>query len=160
MANPLSVTTWNLLDYFSPEELARLDERFNYVLRDVICLVFWTGLSLKLAQRWADQHGLQTLTIVIGLLFSDRNIRSARYRKSLKAWFKYIKGASGRFAKYACHGSRRVVILTKPPSNIYSTRERSNYRYLEKPILKEAFGRPGTVRIDYVYPIVMGAVTF
>jgi hypothetical protein len=60
MAKPLSVTTWNPLDYFSPEELARLGERFDYALRDVTCLVFWTGLSLDLAQRWADQHGLQT----------------------------------------------------------------------------------------------------
>lgn len=33
MAKPLSITTWNPLDYFSPEELARLDERFDYALR-------------------------------------------------------------------------------------------------------------------------------
>jgi hypothetical protein len=96
----------------------------------------------------------------MGPLFSDRDVRSARYGKSLKAWSKYMKKASGRFTEYACHGNRRAIILIKPPPNIYSTRERSNYRYLEELILKGVFGGPGIVRIDYVHFTVMGAATF
>jgi hypothetical protein len=84
MAETHPVSTWNPLDYFSPEELARLDKRFDTALRDAKCLVFWTGLSLELAHRWADQHELQTLTIAMGSLFSDRNVGGARYGKSPK----------------------------------------------------------------------------
>ncbi len=57
------VHAWNPMDYLTSEELARLDERFDSALRDAKILVFWTGLSLELAQRWADQRGLQTLII-------------------------------------------------------------------------------------------------
>jgi hypothetical protein len=160
MAETHPVSTWNPLDYFSPEELARLDKRFDYALRDAKCLVFWTGLSLGLAQRWADQHELQTLTIAMGSLFSDRNVGGARYGKSSKAWSKYMRGASGRFAEYACRDGRRAIILTKPPPDIYSTRKWSNYRHLEEPILKGALGGSGAVRIDYVHPTIEGATSF
>lgn len=71
-----------------------------------------------------------------------------------------MQGASGRFAEYACRGSRRAIVLTKPPPNIYSIRERSNYQHLEEPILKGAFGGCSTTRIDFVHPTVTGAATF
>jgi hypothetical protein len=93
-------------------------------------------------------------------LFSNRNVGGARYGKSPKAWTKYMKGASGRFAEYACRDGRRVIVLTKPPPDIYSVREWSNYRYLEEPILKGAVGGPVPVQIDFVHPTVKGAATF
>ncbi|KIW99524.1 uncharacterized protein Z518_11263 [Rhinocladiella mackenziei CBS 650.93] len=154
------MTTWDPLQYCSPEELSRLEERFDYALRDVTCLVFWTGVPLELAQRWAEQHGLPTLTIAMGPLYSGRDAGSARCGKSSNAWSKYMKGASGLFAEYACRGNRQAVVLAKPPPIIYSTRKRSNYRDLEEPILKGVFGGPGTVRIEYVHPTVTGAATF
>ena len=147
------------MDYLSPEELARLDENLDYNLRDASCLVFWTGLSPELAQCWAAQHGLQTLVIAMGPLYSERGIGGARYGKSPKAWSKYMRGASGRFAEYACRG-RRAIVVTKPPPNIYITREWSNYRHLEEPILKGALGGPVACQIDYVHPTIKGAATF
>lgn len=154
------MTTWDPLRYCSSEELCRLDERFNYALHDVTCLVFWTGVPPELAQTWAKQHRLPTLTIVMGPLFSDRDIGSARYGKSANAWSKYMKAASGRFAEFACRGNRHTVVLTKPPPNIYSSRVRSNYRDLEEPILKGVFGGPGTAQIEYVHPTIKDAATF
>ena len=160
MAETHPVSTWNPLDYFSREELARLDERFSHALRDATCLVFWTGLSPQLAQCWAAQHGLQTLIIAMGPLYSDRGVGGARYGKSSKAWTKYMKRASGRFTEYACRGSRRAVVLTRPPPDIYSIRDWSNYRHVEEPILKGARGGHGAVRIDYVHPTIKGGATF
>lgn len=153
------VNTWNPLDYLSPEELAHLDKRLDHNLRDATCLVFWTGLSPELAQHWAAQHGLQTLVIAMGPLYSDRGISGARYGKSSKAWSKYMKGASGRFAEYACRG-RRAIVVTKPPPNVYSTRKWSNYRHLEEPILRGAFGGSGASQVDYVHPTIKEAATF
>ena len=159
MAKTHRVSTWNPLDYISPEELARLGERFDCNLRDATCLVFWTGVSPELAQCWAAQHGLQTLVIAMGSLYSERGIGGARYGKSPKAWSKYMRGASGRFAEYACRG-RRAIVVTKPPPNIYSTREWSNFRHLEEPILQGALGGPGASQIDYVHPTNKKGATF
>ncbi|KIW87441.1 uncharacterized protein Z519_12077 [Cladophialophora bantiana CBS 173.52] len=160
MERCLTVTSWDPLQCCSPEELSRLDERFDYALRDITCLVFWTGISPDRARCWAEQHGLPTLTIAMGPLYSDRGAGSLRHNKSPKAWSKYMKAASGRFAEYACRSGRQAVVLTNPPPGIYSTRERSNYRDLEEPILKGASGGPGTTRIEYVHPLVAGAATF
>jgi hypothetical protein len=160
MAETQPVSNWNPLDYLSSEELARLDERFDHAIQDARCLVFWTGLSLELARQWAQPLGLQTLTMTMGPLYSGRGVGSARHGKSSKGWSKYMKGASGRFAEYGCRKNRRVIVLTKPPPNIYSTREKSNYQHLEEPILKGVFGGPGTTRIDYVHPTVTGAASF
>lgn len=148
------------LQYCSPGELAQLDERFDFALRNITCLVFWTGVRPELARRWAEHHGLPTLTLAMGSLYSDRDTGSVRCGRSAKGWSKYMKGASGRFAEYACRGGRRAIILTNPPPNIYSTRKWSNYRYLEEPILKGAVGGPGTARIEYAHPIVVGGATF
>ncbi|KAK5454971.1 hypothetical protein LTS15_005691 [Exophiala xenobiotica] len=90
----------------------------------------------------------------MGSLFSDRDAGGARYGKSSKAWSNYMKGASGRFAEYACRGNRQAVILTRPPPNIYSTRQRSNYQQLEEPILKGLFGGPGAATFQYqIWPL-------
>ncbi|EXJ73558.1 uncharacterized protein A1O5_03319 [Cladophialophora psammophila CBS 110553] len=128
MASVLAAATWDPLRYCSSKELSRLDERFDFALQDVTCLVFWTGVPPELARRWAEEHDLPTLTLAMGPLYSDRNAGSVRYGKSSKAWSRYMKAASGRFAEYACRGGRQAVVLTKPPPSIYSTRKRSNYR--------------------------------
>ena len=64
-----------------------------------------------------------------------------------------MKGASGRFAEYACKG-RRAIVLTNPPPNVYSTRPRSTFRSLEEPILTGAFDGSHAIRVDYVHPMV------
>ncbi|KAK5312404.1 hypothetical protein LTR93_011348 [Exophiala xenobiotica] len=96
----------------------------------------------------------------MGSLYSDGDTGSVRRGESTKGWSKYMKGAFARFAEYACRGGRRVIILTNPPPDIYSTRKWSNYRYLEEPILKGAVGGPGTARIEYAHPTIVGGATF
>ncbi|KEF50849.1 uncharacterized protein A1O9_13097, partial [Exophiala aquamarina CBS 119918] len=147
MASVLTAATWDPLQYCNSKELSRLDERFDFALQDVTCLVFWTGVPPELARRWAEEHGLPTLTLAMGTLYSDRHAGSVRYSKTSTAWTRYMKAASGRFAEYACRGGRQAVVLTKPPPSIYSSRRRSNYRDLEEPILKGVVGGPGTLRI-------------
>ncbi len=150
---------WDPFAYLSQSELSRIDEQFDGVLQNETCLVFWTGLDRSLVQRWADRYGLKTLVGALGPLFDSRDPNSPRNGKSTKRWSKYMKGASGRFAEYACKG-RRAVVLTSPPPGIYSARKRSTFRYLEEPILKGTFGGPKTIRIDYVHPSVDAAAEF
>jgi hypothetical protein len=161
MATAHTASGCNPLDYLTAEELARLNEVFDNALRDATCLVFWTGVGFERAQSWATQQGLKTLTLTMGPLYHSHEADGARFGKSDKAWSKYMKGASARFAEYACLGDRWAIVLTKPPPNVYSTRgPRSNYLQLEEPILKGAAGGPGTTRIEYVHPTVKGATDF
>ncbi|KIW67781.1 hypothetical protein PV04_07010 [Phialophora macrospora] len=155
-----SSTAGDSLQYCTPEELAHLDERFEHALRGVTCLVFWTGVGPDVARCWAMQHNLPTLTIAMGPLWDNRHSCSAGGARSSKAFFKYMKGASIRFAEYACRDMRQAIVLTNSPPQIYSTREHSNYRDLEEPVLKGALGRHGTTRIEYVHPTVSGAAAF
>ena len=111
------LNVWDPLVYLNQTELCRIDEQFESVLRNITCLVFWTGLNQPLVQHWADQNGLMTLVGAMGPLFLPQNPKSARTGKTEKGWSKYMKGASGRFAEYACR-DRRGVVVTNPPPNI------------------------------------------
>ena len=66
MAGPLPVTSSDFSQYLSPDELFRLDRRLDYALCDATFLVFWTGVPPQLAKQWANQQGLQTLTLAMG----------------------------------------------------------------------------------------------
>ena len=66
----------------------------------------------------------------MGQLYSRHDKTGARSGKSPKAWSKYMRGASGQFAVYACRSGRRAVVLTSPPPRIYSDRPISCYRHL------------------------------
>jgi hypothetical protein len=144
---------WDPSAYLSSSELLCIDQQFDRVLRNEKCLVFWTGVNRLLVQCWADKHNLMTLVGALGPLFDSGDPQSPKRRKSSKGWSKYMKGASGRFAEYACKG-RRALVLTNPPPNIYGTRTRSTFRSLEEPILTGAFGGSHVIRIDYVHPMV------
>ena len=150
---------WDPLRYLTPEELSQINDQFDHALESAICLVFWTGIPRRLVQEWADERGLKTLTTALGPIMDRKNGNSPRYRKKPKQWSKFMKGASGRYAEYACQ-SRCAVVLTNPPPNIYSVRKGCTYRLLEEPILKGLCGGPGTLRIDYVHPTVKGAADF
>ena len=105
------VRVWNAHIYLSHDDLSEIDERFKSVLVEDECLVFWTGVSRSLVQRWADQKGLKTLTSAMGPLMDPQNPISPRHRLSEKKWSKYMKGASGRFAEYACCNRRAIVTV-------------------------------------------------
>jgi hypothetical protein len=70
-----------------------------------------------------------------------------------------MKGASWIFAQQACH-NRYAIVLTNAPPNVYSTREHSNYREIEEPILKGLETEQHALQIDYVHPTVSGATCF
>lgn len=83
-------------------------------------------------------------------------LNSPKAQKGKKAYSRYVTDVSGRFAQYAGQHCR-VVILTNPPHNIYSSRESITYQYLKEPILKGLFGDTPVRRIDYLHPTVDGA---
>ena len=97
--------------------------------------------------------------MAMGSLYTDNSKESLRSQKSTKSWSKYMKGASWVFAQQACH-NRYAIGLTNAPPNVYSTREHSNYREIEEPILKGFDAKRHAIQIDYVHPTVPGAACF
>lgn len=159
MEHTQTLSIWDPLAYLSQSELSYIDNQFDIILQSAACLVFWIGLPLSLVQRWVDQNDLRTLIGAMSSLFDPSNSKSPRLGKTKKGWFKYMKGASGRFAEYVCRG-RRAIVLMNPLSDIYSTRTCSIFRHLEELILTEAFGGSRAIRIDYVHSKVAGTADF
>lgn len=138
------------------EELLNIDKQFAMSLEGVDVVLFWTGVDWAHVQKWASKWRLKTLTMAMGPLMDPANPDSPKALMGKKAYPKYVKGASGRFAQYAREHCR-VVVLTNPPPNIYSSRENNTYQQLEEPILKGHFGDAPVRRIDYLHPTVNGA---
>ena len=157
MANLQAVSIFDPLEYLTSAELDRLDTQFDSVLAGTSCLVFWTGIPQEVVRGWAGKNGLKTLTIAMGPLFDSS--RRPKSKKDRIAWSRYMKGASVRFAQYACQG-RQAIVLTNPPPSIYSLRIGSTFRNLEEPVLKGACGGLSATRIDFVHPTVDGAADF
>lgn len=149
----------DLSEYLSQSEMIRLNQTFERSLQDDRALVFWTGVSPNLAKDWACMNSLKTLSMAMGALYNDHSHGSLRSQKSPKSWSKYMKGASWIFAQQACH-DRCAIVLTNAPPNVYSTRERSNYRDIEEPILKGTEAGRHAIRIEYVHPTVPSAARF
>lgn len=149
----------DLSKYLCQNEVTQLNQAFEVSLQHDSALVFWTGISPDLAKNWARSNDLKTLTMAMGSLYTDNGRKSGRSQKSTKTWSKYMKGASWVFAQQACH-NRYALVLTNAPPNVYSTREHSNYREIEEPILKGLETERHAIRIDYVHPTVPGAACF
>jgi hypothetical protein len=140
----------NDLKYLTREEAEQIIERFKGIPQSFNRLVFWTGIPREWVQRWADDHGMLTLTSAMGPLMDRKDQRCLRRIKKPRRWSKYIKGASVIFARYACR--RGIVrVLTLPPSWAEFIRPRSTYRTLEEPILKGASGCCCAVEIHTVH---------
>lgn len=105
----------NDLEYLTQEEAEQIIAQFMEIPQSCDRLVFWTGIPREWVQQWADEHGMLTLTSAMGPLMDPKDPRCLRRFKELAEWSKYIKGASGTFARYAC--KRGIVrVLTLPPS--------------------------------------------
>ncbi|KAK3616721.1 hypothetical protein LTR56_025773 [Elasticomyces elasticus] len=146
----------DLSNYLCQNEITQLNQVFEISLQHNSALVFWTGISPDFAKSWAHMNDLKTLTMAMGSLYTDKKRRS---HKSTKSWSKYMKGASWVFAQHACH-DRYAIVLTNAPPNVYSTREHSNYREIEEPILKGSEADQHAIQIEYVHPTVPGAECF
>jgi hypothetical protein len=117
----------NDLQYLTREEAEQIIDQFEKVPHSSDRLLFWTGLPRDWVQQWADDHGMLTLTSAMGPLMDSTDQRCLRRDKELEEWSKYVKGASGIFARYACR--RGIVrVLTLPPSWTEFIRPESTYR--------------------------------
>jgi hypothetical protein len=145
----LSVSS-NDLQYLTREEAEQIIDQFNNIPQSFDRLLFWTGIPREWAQQWADDHGMLTLTSAMGLLMNSKDQRCLRRDKELEEWGKYVKGASGIFARYACR--RGIVrVLTLPPSWAEFIRPESTYRTIEEPVLKGTSGCCCAVQINTVH---------
>lgn len=123
------------LEYLTQEEAEQIVARFMDIPRSYDRLVFWTGIPREWVQQWADDHSMLTFSSAMGPLMNSTDDRCLRRIKKRKQWKKYIKGACGIFARYAC--KRGIVrVLTLPPSWAEFIRPESTYRNIEEPVLK------------------------
>ncbi|KAI2000002.1 hypothetical protein LOZ52_005282 [Ophidiomyces ophidiicola] len=121
--------------------------------------VMWSGVPYDHAQRWAREHGMQTLSIAMGSLVDKNHPSCLKSKMSSSRWSKYMKGASAIFAYYISQGAI-VMVLTPPPPHKFNPSGRTNYQAIEEPILKGAFGGRAVSRIEMVHPTVKGAENF
>jgi hypothetical protein len=145
----LSVTN-NDLEYLTRKEAEQIIDQFKQIPQSYDRLLFWTGIPREWAQQWADDHGMLTLTSAMGPLMDSTDRRCLRKDKELEEWSKYVKGASGIFARYACR--RGIVrVLTLPPSWAEFIRPESTYRTIEEPVLRGTSGCCCAVQINTVH---------
>jgi hypothetical protein len=138
------------LKYLTRKEADQIIAQFQDIPQSSDRLLFWTGVPRDWAQRWADEHGLLTLTSAMGPLMDVKDKRCLKSGKGKKNWKKYVKGASAIFARYAC-GRGVVRVLTLPPSRAEFLRPSSSYRTLEEPVLKGSTGYCCAVQINFVH---------
>lgn len=121
--------------------------------------VLWSGVPKSAAQRWADEHAMQTLTTAMGSLMEPDAPSCLKSRKSPHEWSLYIKGASVIFAQYISRGDVATVLVPPPPARFHPSGH-TNYQAIEEPILKGLAGVRHVGRIELVHPTVKGAENF
>jgi hypothetical protein len=84
--------------YLKADEEVRIHRQFQGDTWRCNSQVLWSGIPRDEAQRWADEHGMQTLTTAMGPLMDLSHPLCLRNQKSCDAWSKYVKGASALFA--------------------------------------------------------------
>ncbi|RDW70117.1 hypothetical protein BP5796_08514 [Coleophoma crateriformis] len=142
--------------YLRADEEARIHRQFQGDTWRRNNQVLWTGIFRDEAQRWADEHEMQTLTTAMGPLMDVSHPLCLRNKKSPKAWSKYVKGASAIFAWYISKGES-VTVLSPPPPERFHPSGQTNYQVIEEPIVKGVLGTSGVSRIEMVHPTVEGA---
>jgi hypothetical protein len=139
----------------SVEEEEQISQQFEHACRRN-CQVLWSGIPRELAQVWADERHLQTLTTAMGPLMDKDHPLCLSSIKSPRQWKTYIKGASALFAGYISRGERVVVLSPPPPERLHPTGGTS-YQLIEEPIVKGSYGACSVGRIYMVHPTVSGA---
>lgn len=138
------------LEYLTRGEAEQIIERFKEIPQSYDRLLFWTGIPREWVQQWADDHGMLTFTSAMGYLMDRTDPRCLKRVKKLKQWSKYVRGASGIFARFAC-GRGIIRVLTLPPSWAGFIRPQSTYRTIEEPVLKGTSGCCCAVQINTVH---------
>jgi hypothetical protein len=138
------------LEYLTREESDQIIARFKGIPSSQDKLLFWTGLPRNWAQRWADEHGMLTLTSAMGPLMDIADPQCLKGKKKSKEWSRYVKGASSIFSRYACTCGI-IRVLTVPPSETWRLRPNSTFRSIEEPVLKGVIGSAHALRLKYVH---------
>ena len=118
------------------------------------------GILREEAQEWADKHGMQTLTTVIGLLMDKKNPMCLNLKNSKLAWTKYVKGASA-VAAWTISRGEAVTVLSPPPPQRFNPHGFTSFQMIEAPILHWAASlNHVSLQIKIVHPMVEGAEDF
>ncbi|PVH90327.1 hypothetical protein DM02DRAFT_43809 [Periconia macrospinosa] len=80
-----------LHQYLTIEEESQIIEQFRLSWRPN-AQVLWSGILREEAQEWADKHGMQTLTTVMGPLMDKKNPMSPNRKRSGPDWTKSSMG--------------------------------------------------------------------
>jgi hypothetical protein len=146
------------LSFLTYQEKAQICEKFEGCEWNCNSQVLWSGIPKLSAQQWADEHGMQTLTMAMGSLMTPSDPRCPRSRKSSDQWSTYIKGASVIFAQYISRRDVATVLIPPPPDRFHPSGHTS-YQAVEELIFKGLTGKPAG-RIEVVHPSVKGAENF
>ncbi|KAJ6781010.1 hypothetical protein PWT90_09606 [Aphanocladium album] len=137
-------------------EASQIWARFNSCC-DASRLVLWSGIPFARAERWARQHGRQTLTQAMGPLMDKSDPRCRVHCKTANQWRRYVHAASILFTLYVSGGDEVVVLTPHPPQRLNPHRE-SYYQNIEEPWLKACCcaeeEETGTFQIRFAHPRV------
>ncbi|KAF4839203.1 hypothetical protein CGCTS75_v000464 [Colletotrichum tropicale] len=118
--------------------------------------VLWSGVNHGMAEQWAKQHGMQTLTCAMGPLMNETHPKCSKLYKTSVKWTKYMKGVSAIFAWKIAQG-HTTTLLTPPPPVRFHPSGLTNYQDIEEPILKGAVNGYCVGKIILIHPEVDGA---
>ena len=142
--------------YLRADEEAQIHRQFQGDTWRCNNQVLWSGILRHEAQRWADEHEMQTLTTAMGPLMDPEHPLCLQNQKSNNAWSKYLKGASAIFAWYISRGES-VTVLSPPPPKRFHPSGQTSYQAIEEPIVKGMLGTNAISRIEMVHRTVKGA---
>jgi hypothetical protein len=157
MCSPKTVEKFR--DFLTFKEARQICDQFHDDAWQAGRQVMWSGIPRQLAQIWADRHGMQTLTTVMGPLMIHDHPQCLWSKKSRKEWSKYMQGASAMYAYHIARDKGIVTVLSPPPPEQYNPYGGSNYQTIEEPILRGILG-PKVTRIEMVHPTIPGAEEF
>lgn len=145
--------------YLTPNEAVTIIQQFfsgDWVANGQ---VLWSGVPQSVAQQWAEDHGMQTLTTAMGPLMRKECTQCRRTEFSARKWSKYIHGASAIFA-WRVAQYQTVTLLSPPPPARFHPTGLSYFQVIEEPIIKMGSGQDAPCRIMMVHPTVQGAADF
>jgi hypothetical protein len=145
-----------LMDKLSEAERDEIRDQFESPQWAQDGQVMWSGVDKQKAQKWATEHGMQTLTDAMGPLMDPESPQCRKEHKSKTAWSNYIKGASAMFAEKISEGDKVTVLARPPPAKLHPS-GMTNYQQIEEPILKGRGDSEHVEHIDMVHPQVKGA---
>ncbi|KAF2643116.1 hypothetical protein P280DRAFT_376100, partial [Massarina eburnea CBS 473.64] len=142
--------------YLTIEEESHILEQFLGTRWKPNNQILWSGVDHDLVQKWADDHGKQTLKTAMGPLMDPKSPNCLRLGKAAIDWSKYMSGASALFAWQISQGERVTVLLPPPPQKL-NPNGLSQFQTVEEPVISLAISRGAILRVETVHPTVTGA---